>query len=58
VVVELHGVERKLAEGLSWCGEGWVSCPRWPVGRRSGGGGVAVVSGLGCARQGKGRGMG
>jgi hypothetical protein len=27
VVVELLGVEKKLAEGLSWWGEGWGELP-------------------------------
>jgi hypothetical protein len=43
VVVELRGVERKLAEGLSWCGEGWgelpttaSGSPEWRKGRGGG----------------------
>jgi hypothetical protein len=55
VVVELHGVERKLAEGLSWCGEGWGELPTTASGlpewRKGGGGGFR---GSGVCGKGKG----
>jgi hypothetical protein len=55
VVVELHGVKRKLAEGLSWCGEGWGELPTTASGSPEWRKGAAVVFGARGVR-GKGKG--
>jgi hypothetical protein len=55
VVVELHGVKRKLVEGLSWCGEGWGELPTTASGSPEWRKGAAVVFEARGAR-GKGKG--
>jgi hypothetical protein len=59
VVVELHRVERKLAEGLSWCGEGWGELPTTASGSPEWRKGAAVVFGarVCAAREREGNGL-